>query len=95
MTNEDLDTSTDVAWEILSIALKNEDDNDLAEVLFSKAAAILKQNHLNRWAGVLVMYLAIVNCAQVVWRGPSRQEEGDGWKHHPSASEEASPRGQM
>ena len=48
MTNEDLDTSTDVAWEILSIAIKNEDDNDLAEVLFSKAAAILKQNHRDR-----------------------------------------------
>ena len=48
MTHEDLDTSTDVAWEILSIALQNEDDNDLAEVLFSKAAAILKQNHLDR-----------------------------------------------
>ena len=49
MTNEDLDTSTDVAWEILSITIKNEDDNDLAEVLFSKAAAIiLKQNHRDR-----------------------------------------------
>lgn len=48
MTNEDLDTSTDVAWEIISIALQNEDDNDLADVLFSKAAAILKQNHQDR-----------------------------------------------
>ena len=48
MTNEDLDTSTDVAWEILSIALKNEADNDLVDVLFSKAAAILKQNHQDR-----------------------------------------------
>ena len=48
ITNEDLDTSTDVAWEILSITIKNEDDNNLAEVLFSKAAAILKQNHRDR-----------------------------------------------